>query len=859
MNKFFSSKLILIIILVLLVASVVGILFAYNFTQDSKYDVNLNASLGELLPGKPSCSMKYADINKEQVELIVSASGIYQDTLKLVYNGKQIDVIKRNFYRPDSVVVDRSTKMPTKYVLSGLNAKLKTVSCNITIKPAATCDIVVSSEIVSPDGSKKITLKMSSKNAYKTAHVLIMEQYYDDVFNMFWWRPALYVPNINPNRTTTYEVKSPQTIIRLGVFNDNDKLKIIKINDNYVAINKADDSCAKTIYIGEKGNNEYLMPLCEIKTNPPAEMIEVPAPEDFPKPFQYTHVPVTKIKRGNPVTLNFKNLTEGNIANAELIHLDPNGVTLWNTFEEFIEMVKEDKRRFSFPPFSSQKVSVPGDIIIYPTEASGYVLNVSNQYGTGFSCFAFIEVEKEIVNPPSCTITGPSSVFSGSDVTLAWTSKNMVGIKNLFFQKPGPIDGGIDIKDGTTTYVVKNISTTTEFVLAGSNSTGDTANCRTTVIVTPAPLPSCTITATPSSIQSGQSTTLNWTKTSMTNDVRLTTIPSGGTLESNPISGSLTSKSVSPTVTTTYRISGQNSAGVSDQCEVTIPVTPAPPAQPSCTLTPSKTINHGDSVTIAWTSTNVPDGNLTMQYGASTAGIGPRLDPGTPYAISSNSSQTFTPTENTVYTVKGYNNGLTTKCQSTVTVTQPPAPSCQFTAPTTAVNAGSNVTLQWTEANTTGDKTLRRSVGAPVSNTIGTVYRSHVVGTLETTTIFTLEVKNTANVMKSCTKTVEVIPPPPPPTTLSCTITTGDVMNDPNSGPIANLSWTSTGASGGTLNFMKIGSSVPYKTENNVAANGTNFQTPVEETSESSKQNNVILEITNGTETATCSKDISWK
>ncbi len=85
----------------------------------------------------------------------------------------------------------------------------------------------------------------------------------------------------------------------------------------------------------------------------------------------------------------------------------------------------------------------------------------------------------------------------------------------------------------------------------------------------PPPAPTATLTANPSTIQQGQSTTLTWETTNAT-DV---SIEGTGAVEPNG------SKSVSPTESTTYRLTAKG-AGGTQEATARVTVTPPPPPPP---------------------------------------------------------------------------------------------------------------------------------------------------------------------------------------------------------------------------------------------------------------------------------------
>ena len=120
--------------------------------------------------------------------------------------------------------------------------------------------------------------------------------------------------------------------------------------------------------------------------------------------------------------------------------------------------------------------------------------------------------------------------------------------------------------------------------------------------------PSCTLSADPTSIDSGETSTLTWTTTNATsftinNGIGNVTPVSGGSTETQAL-----------TTTTTFVGTVQNASG-SATCSVDIGVLPSP--VPFCTLSVTPTnIISGQSVSLDWTSGNVTSGSLNQGIGS---------------------------------------------------------------------------------------------------------------------------------------------------------------------------------------------------------------------------------------------------
>ena len=162
-----------------------------------------------------------------------------------------------------------------------------------------------------------------------------------------------------------------------------------------------------------------------------------------------------------------------------------------------------------------------------------------------------------------------------------------------------------------------------------------------------APLPTVSLTAQPASIRRGESATLRW---SSTNAARLSISPGIGAVSTSG------SRRVSPTSTTTYRITATNADGetASDSATVTVAAQPAPTV--SLTAQPAS-IRRGESATLQWSSTNAESLRISP-------GIG---------AVSASGSRRVSPTSTTTYRITATNaDGQTASDSATVTVNAPP-------------------------------------------------------------------------------------------------------------------------------------------------------------------------------------------
>jgi hypothetical protein len=261
---------------------------------------------------------------------------------------------------------------------------------------------------------------------------------------------------------------------------------------------------------------------------------------------------------------------------------------------------------------------------------------------------------------PVCSITSsPSTVSVGSGSVISWssTSATSTSISSI---------GAVALSGS---YGVAPTSTMT-YVMTVSGA-GGMATCQTTVTVTSVTntyAPSCTLDASQSSIQQGQSTSLYFNSTNATS----ATLTSFGTVAT---SGSQT---VSPQSTTNYVLT-VTGVGASATCTKTIGVTSAPiyvpptyTDAPYCSIYANQNnVQQGGNVTLTFTSTNA--------YTASIDAVGTVQTNGSYTVGNINGTRTF------VMTVTG--SGGTRTCQTTVYAqnVQPAYPSyyTNYIAPTT--------------------------------------------------------------------------------------------------------------------------------------------------------------------------------
>jgi hypothetical protein len=284
--------------------------------------------------------------------------------------------------------------------------------------------------------------------------------------------------------------------------------------------------------------------------------------------------------------------------------------------------------------------SVPtnGGRTVAPGQTTTYTLTAIGQSGTTVHCSATVTVVPPATS--ACTLSAvPTTIVQGSAATLSWTTNN---VSNVSITNVGSVSssGSITVAPAQTT----------TYVLTGSGANGPVNCTATIVVVTPTPnLPACTLSANPSSIRDGDTTTLSWTTTNATSFV----IDQGV----GSVSTGSGSRTVYPGGSRTY-VGTATGPGGSVTCVTSVSVNTSSPG-PSCTMNVSpSTINRGDSATLTWDSTNVNQVRIDQ-------GIG---------SVNQDGSRRVSPNDTGSITYNGTfygNNGNTITCSATLRVRQP--------------------------------------------------------------------------------------------------------------------------------------------------------------------------------------------
>ncbi len=352
------------------------------------------------------------------------------------------------------------------------------------------------------------------------------------------------------------------------------------------------------------------------------------------------------------------------------------------------------------------------------TSTKTYIMTVTGPGGSA-TCQDTVTVQQQ--SAPSCTITvNPHSVQMGGSVSIVWSSNNATSATLTDFGSE-PVNGSRS---------VSNINSNKTYVLTVTGP-GGTATCQDSVVVQESPAPYCTISANPSSIQYGGSSTLTWSSNNATSAVINHSIGSVGVNGSYVVSNIYSTK--------TYIMTVYNAQGQSANCQTTIYVNEIQ-SNPSCTINANpNSIQQGGSSYLTWSSSNAISANL------STIG-----------SVGVNGSQTVYPYNTTTYVLTVYGqNGQSAQCQTTVNIgvvyNNPPSCWISISNNNQYDYNNSQATLSWGSSNATSAY-INPNVGSVSTYGTRVVYVSGYQ-------VYTMTVYNAQGQSATCQTQTTQIPP----------------------------------------------------------------------------------------------------
>ncbi len=284
-----------------------------------------------------------------------------------------------------------------------------------------------------------------------------------------------------------------------------------------------------------------------------------------------------------------------------------------------------------------------GTQTVSPTATTTYTAAAT---GTGGSASAMTTVTMTPAPAPTITmVANPGSISTGNSSTLTVSATNATQVTIT------GTDGStysLQATGGTQTVTPKATTTYT----AGATGAGGKALASATVMVVSPAAPTVIITAKPTSIASGSSSTLI---VSATNATQVTITGTDGSSHSLPAGGG--TLTVSPGATTTYTAVATGAGGKTSS---TTTVTVVPPAAATVAIVANPAaIISGNSSTLTLTATNATQVKVTGTDGSAYI-----LQP-------DGGTQTVNPTVTTTYTAVATGAGRNTSATATITVSAP--------------------------------------------------------------------------------------------------------------------------------------------------------------------------------------------
>jgi len=403
---------------------------------------------------------------------------------------------------------------------------------------------------------------------------------------------------------------------------------------------------------------------------------------------------------------------------------------------------------------------------------------------------------------------GSSASVSGSGFT---STNNAVDLVNSSGSVVADIVGLSSADGKTVSFTIPTSTPPGQYTLKAGAFNSDWSNSIpftvTTAVVTPPPaLPTLSVTATPSTIAVGQTSTINWSATAAKSTYSKNLLPCTGTETinnatvapsrawANPTNyGTSGSFAFTPTLagTAVFNLSCTNSVGTSNAratVQINAVATTTPVSTPVVTLTSNDTaaIPGTDNISFNWSATN----STTCTGGPVT---GSSAQP-SPVLASSGSSGSFTaaPSTPTTYGVSCTGPGGTGYAKP-ITISMITA---KLTSSIATATPGQTTTLTWTSSSTSGCALTASGAGAQSAMTgsgsptsANDAPGSYTTGPLSNDTTFTVSCSRPGHLTVGSTVTVAV-PAAVIVTTPTVTLSANPTTVSP--GQTTTVSWTAT-------------------------------------------------------------------
>lgn len=283
-----------------------------------------------------------------------------------------------------------------------------------------------------------------------------------------------------------------------------------------------------------------------------------------------------------------------------------------------------------------------------PTQTTTYTAVATGAGGSSPPQSAKVQVAATVPQITSFTAT-PTSITTGQTVTLSWKDANATSM-TITTDSGRTVATSSQASGSVTDTPAQN--TTYSAVATGTGGSSSPSTVK--VQVGPAGPPQITqFTANPTSVSTGQTTTLTWVTTNATSVTFNPPLPLGEDQGPAPTSGSAI---VPISQTTTFSLTASGPGGNSSPASVTVTV----PLTLSFSASPSN-ITPGQNATLSWQIAGGPPTSFSVADSSGKAVCNPCATP--------QGSATVTPAATTTYTANATaSNGSTITQSATVTV-----------------------------------------------------------------------------------------------------------------------------------------------------------------------------------------------
>ncbi len=441
----------------------------------------------------------------------------------------------------------------------------------------------------------------------------------------------------------------------------------------------------------------------------------------------------------------------------------------------------------------SKSTSSPGTAVgpIATTGSYTYTLTCSGNGGTS-SRNVTLDVNSN-PNPPAVTTqlsASPQQITAGGAALLSWTAANATSCTASGSWSGAQPTSGSAVSTGTLSTPGLYSYTLT------CGGSGGSATVTSSLTVDPADPTVSQFAATPGNLQTGESGSLSWSTT----DATACTAAGGagsdgwsGTVPTSSAGSPIGPIGVAGTYTYTLTCTGPGGTSAPGQATVTVTAGGAAPsaAVTAFTATPSA-IQAGQSLTLAWTTTNAASCTATGGTGSdgwngtrATASLGTLIGP-----LAAAGSYTYTLT-----CVGPGGASSPASVNVTVSATTPVATIVGLTAMPTALQTGQSTTLAWGSLNATS---CTASGGSGSDGWGGTLPNSSgglTIGPISAVGAFTYTLTCTGPGGTSAPSSVSVTSTAPPPSQPTVSLSANNASSAQiQPGQSVTLKWSTTNA-----------------------------------------------------------------